>query len=173
MISIGNTIPDVTCEAYLPDGCVEPLALAHYRGKWLVLFFWPLDFTFVCPMEIRAYSDLSRDFDVSGAVLLGASVDSAQTHRPWERHGPGAVKFPMLGDASRSLAQGFSILADSGVAVRATFIVNPEGRVMSIAANDLNVGRSARETLRLLHAMQSGELTACEWQPGQSFVAAA
>lgn len=173
MISTGNTIPDVTCEAYLPDGRVEPLTLAHYRGKWLVLFFWPLDFTFVCPMEIRAYSDLSRDFDVSGAVLLGASVDSAQTHRPWERHGPGAVKFPMLGDASRSLAQGFSILADSGVAVRATFIVNPEVRVMSSAANDLNVGRSARETLRLVHAMQSGELTACEWQPGQSFVAAA
>ena len=111
--------------------------------------------------------------DLSGAVLLGASVDSAHAHRAWVRHGLGAVKFPMLGDVSRSLVQGFGIHADSGVAVRATFIVNPEGRVMSIAANDLNVGRSARETLRLLHALQSGELTACEWQPGQSFVATA
>ncbi len=173
MISIGHPIPDVVSEAYLPDGRIEPISLAQYRGKWLVLFFWPLDFTFVCPTEIRAYSDLSHDFDVSGAVLLGASVDSAHAHRAWVRHGLGTVKFPMLGDVSRALSQGFGVLAESGVAVRATFIINPEGLVMSVAANDLNVGRSARETLRLLHALQSGELTACEWQPGQAFVAAA
>ena len=173
MISIGHPVPDVVSEAYLPDGRIEPISLAQYRGKWLVLFFWPLDFTFVCPTEIRAYSDLSNDFDLSGAVLLGASVDSAHAHRARVKHGLGTVKFPMLGDASRALAQGFGVLAESGVAVRATFIVNPEGRVMSVAANDLNVGRSARETLRLLHALQSGELTACEWQPGQAFVAAA
>jgi alkyl hydroperoxide reductase subunit AhpC len=173
MISIGQVIPDSTCAAYLPDGRIEPISLDQYRGKWLVLFFWPLDFTFVCPTEIRAYSDLSHDFDVSGAVLLGASVDSAHAHRAWVRHGLGAVRFPLLGDVSRTLAQGFGVLTESGVAVRATFIVSPEGRVMSVAANDLNVGRSARETLRLLHALQSGELTACEWQPGQSFIAAA
>src|SRR3569832_173856 len=173
MRSIGYTIPAVACEAYLPDGRIEPLALAHYRGKWLVLFFWPLDFTFVCPTEIRAYSDLSHDFDLSGAVLLGASVDSVHVHRARVRHGLGTVKFPMLGDVSRSLAQGFGVLAESGVAGRAPRIKTTEGRVVSIAANDLNVGRSARETLRLLHALHSGELTACEWQPGQSFVAAA
>lgn len=121
MISIGNTIPDVTCEAYLPDG----------------------------------------------------RVDSAHAHRAWVRHGLGAVKFPMLGDVLRKLAQGFGVPVDSDVAVRATFIVNPEGQVMSIAVNDLNVGRSAQETLRLPHTLQSGELTACEWQPGQPFVAAA
>src|SRR3569832_1141770 len=154
MISIGNTIPAVTCEAYLPDGRIEPLALAHYRGKWLVLFFWPLDFTFVCPSVFCAYSDLSHDFDLSGAVLLGASVDSAHGHRARVRHGLGTVKFPMLGDVSRSRAQGFGVLAESGVAVRATFIINPEGRVVSIAANGLNVGRSARGTLGLLHAQQ-------------------
>ncbi|MEW5967332.1 MAG: peroxiredoxin [Pseudomonadota bacterium] len=173
MISIGHTIPDVTSEAYLPDGRIEPVSLAQYRGKWLVLFFWPLDFTFVCPTEIRAYSDLAHDFDISGAVLLGASVDSAHAHRAWVRHGLGPVRFPMLGDVSHELARGCGVLTDSGVAVRATIIVNPEGRVVSVAANDLNVGRSARETLRLLHALQSGELTACEWQPGEAFVAAA
>ena len=173
MISIGQTLPALACEAYLPDGRIEPFALNAHRGKWLVLFFWPLDFTFVCPTEIRAYSDLADDFDLSGAVLVGASVDSAHAHRAWVRHGLGPVKFPMLGDVGRTLAQSFGVLADSGVAVRATFIINPEGRVMSVAANDLSVGRSARETLRLLHALQSGELTACEWQPGQSFVAAA
>lgn len=173
MISIGDTIPDHACEAYLPDGRIEPVSLSHYRGKWLVLFFWPLDFTFVCPTEIRAYSELSHDFDISGAVLLGASVDSAHAHRAWVRHGLGSVKFPMLGDVSHALAQGFGVLTPAGVAVRATFIVNPEGQVMSVTANDLNVGRSANETLRLLHALQSGELTACEWRPGQAFVAAA
>lgn len=173
MISIGQTIPDAVSEAYLPDGRIEPVSLAQYRGRWLVLFFWPLDFTFVCPTEIRAHSDPSHDFDVSGAVLLGVSVDSAHAHRAWVRYGLGAVEFPMPGDVSRALAQGFGVLSGPGVAVRATFIVNPEGRVMSVAANDLNVGRSARETLRLLHALQSGELTACEWRPGQAFVAAA
>ena len=173
MISIGQLIPDVACEAYLPDGRIESVSLAQYRGKWLVLFFWPLDFTFVCPTEIRAYSDLGHDFDISGAVLLGASVDSAHAHRVWVKNGLGAVRFSMLGDVSRALSQGFGVLASSGVAVRATFIISPEGRIMSVAANDLNVGRSARETLRLLHALQSGELTACEWQPGQAFVAAA
>jgi alkyl hydroperoxide reductase subunit AhpC len=173
MIWIGNMIPGITCEACLPDGRIEPLEPAHDHGKWLVLFFWPLDFTFVCPTEIRIYSDLSHDFDVSGAILLGASVDSAHAHRAWAKHGLGIVKLPMLGDVARTLAQGFGVLADSGVVVRATFIINPQGRIMSIAANDLNIGRSARETLHLLHALQSGELTACEWQPGQSFVAAA
>ena len=173
MISIGQTLPDLGCEAYLPDGRIEPLSLSQYRGKWLVLFFWPLDFTFVCPTEIRAYADLCHDFDVSGAVLLGASVDSAHAHRAWVRHGLGPVGFPMLGDVAHTLARSFGVLTDAGVALRATFIVNPEGRVMSVAANDLNVGRSARETLRLLHALQSGELTACEWQLGEAFVAAA
>ncbi|WP_018077818.1 redoxin domain-containing protein [Thiobacillus denitrificans] len=78
MISIGHAVPDVSCEACLSDGRIETVSLAHYRGKWLVLFFWPLDFTFICPTEIRAYSDLGHEFDISGAVLLGASVDSAR-----------------------------------------------------------------------------------------------
>src|SRR3569832_1902370 len=157
MRSIGYTIPAVACEAYLPDGRIEPLALAHYRGKWLVLFFWPLDFTFVCPTEIRAYSDLSHDFDLSGAVLLGASVDSAHVHRARVRHGLGTVKFPMLGDVSRSLAQGFGVLAESGVAVRATFIINPEGRVVSIAAGGRGGGRAARGARRRRRARRGGE----------------
>ena len=164
MISIGTAISDVACDAYQPDGRIEVVSLANYRGRWLVLFFWPLDFTFACATELRAYSDLSHDFDISGAVVLGASVDSAYAHRAWVRHGLGAVRFPMLGDVSHALAQHFGVLADSGVAVRATFIINPEGRVASLAANDLNVGRPARETLRLLHALQSSEIADCEWQ---------
>ena len=172
MISIGTTAADVRCDAYQPDGRIEAVSLANYRGKWLVLFFWPLDFTFACATEIRVYSDLSRDFDISGAVVLGASVDSVHAHRAWVRYGLGAVHLPMLGDVSRSLAQHFGVLADSGTAMRATFIINPEGRVASVAANDLNVGRSARETLRLLHALQSSEIAASQWQPGTASAAA-
>lgn len=165
-----------TCPALINRKPVYPMAAsnpAHDRDKWLVLFLWPLDFTFVCPTEIRAYSDLGHDFDVSGTTLLGASVDSAYVHRAWVMHGLGAVKFPLLGNVARAFAQGFGVLADSDVAVRATFIINPQGRVMSIATNDLNVGRSSRETLRLPYALLNGEFAACEWQPGQSFVAAA
>lgn len=173
MISIGDPIPEVSAEAYLPDGRIETVSLAHYRGTWLVLFFWPLDFSFVCPTEIRAYSDLGHDFEISGAVLLGASVDSVHAHRHWVRHGLGPVRFAMLGDVSRALAQGFGVMTESGVASRATFIVNPEGRVMSVSASHLTVGHSARETLRLLHALQSGELAACGWQPGHACISAA
>ena len=173
MISIGHTLPDIVSEAYLPDGRIEPISLAQDRNKWLVLFFWPLDFTSVCATEVRAYSDLSHDFDISGAVLLGASVDSALAHCSWVKHGLGPVAFPMLGDVSHELARRFGVLADSGVALCATFIASPEGRIVSIAANDLNAGRSARESLRLLHALQSREITAREWQPRGGFVAAA
>jgi alkyl hydroperoxide reductase subunit AhpC len=173
MISIGKIIPAATCDAYLPDGRIASLSLSDYRGKWLVLFFWQLDFTYVCKTEIRAYSDLARDFEAFGSTLLGASVDSAHAHRAWVRHGLGVVGFPMLGDLTRKLAEGFGVLSDSGMAVRATFIVNPQGRVMSMAANACNIGRSAHETLRLLHALRSGEPTACDWQPGQDFVVAA
>ena len=114
MISIGHAAPDVSCEACLLDGRIETVSPAHYYGKWLVLFFWPLDFTFVCPTEIRACSDLGHEFDIAGAVLLGASVDSAHTYRARVRHGLGAVKFPMLCDAAPALARGFGVLADSG-----------------------------------------------------------
>ena len=172
MIPIGNTVSDISCEAYLPDGRFEAVSLAHYRGKWATLFFWPLDFTFASATEIRAYSDLSHDFDISGAVVLGASVDSVHAHRAWVRQGLGAVRLPMLGDVSHSLARHFGVLTPSGAALRATFIINPEGRVASVAANALNVGRSARETLRLLHALQSSEIAASEWQPGAASVAA-
>ncbi|MHB8937861.1 MAG: redoxin domain-containing protein [Thiobacillus sp.] len=169
MVSIGTAVPAVSCDAYQPDGRIEAISLANYRGRWLVLFFWPLDFTFACATEIRAYSDLSQDFDISGAVVLGASVNSVHAHRAGVRQGLGAVRLPMLGDVSHSLAQHFGVLADSGAAIRATFII--KGRVASVAENDLNVGRSARETLRLLHTQQSSKIAACEGQSGTAPVA--
>lgn len=173
MISIGQTIPDVTSEAYLPDGRIARIRLADFRGKWLVLFFWPLDFTHVCPTEVRAYSDLAHDFDVSGAVLLGASVDSVHVHRNWVRHELGPLGFPMLGDVSREVVRACGLLTDSGVAARASLIVDPDGQVVSLAALDPGVCGSPRETLRLLHALQARALTAREWPSGDAFIAAA
>lgn len=174
IIGIDQTLADYSGEALMPNGQFHTIRLAEYRGKWVVLFFWPLDFTFVCPTEIRAFNDLATEFDAGGAVLLGASVDSVYTHRAWTEHGLGKMRFPLIGDVTRELARSFGVLLEQqGVAARGTFIIDPEGNVKSVSVNALNVGRSARETLRLLQALQSGQLTACDWQPGQPFVKAA
>lgn len=163
MLALGTTLPDLHCDAYLPDGRIEALSLSMFRGKWLVLVFWPLDFTHATPADLRAHSELAGDFDLSGAVLLGASVDSVHAHQAWVRHGLGALQFPLLGDVARTLCTACGVLRHDGVAAHATLIVNPEGRIVSVAAADLSIGRSARETLRLLHALQSGELAASAW----------
>ena len=102
--------------------------------------------------------------------LLGASVDSVYAHAAWIKHGLGKMEFPLIGDVDRSLASGFGILDEQGVALRATFIMNPKGIIESASANASNVGRSPQETLRLVSAFQTGELTGCEWQPGDAFV---
>jgi alkyl hydroperoxide reductase subunit AhpC len=165
---IGSTVPDLEAEALMPDGRFDKLRTGDWRGRWTVLFFYPLDFTFVCPTEIRAYHNLAPQFEKADALLLGASVDSVHTHRAWVRNGLGEVGFPLIGDVNRGLAQAFGVLLqEEGVAARATFIIDPEGRVASASVNALNVGRSAHETLRLLQAFQAGGLTACEWQPGE------
>ncbi len=171
MLMIGNRAPDLSVEALMPDGRFEHLRLASLLGRWAVLFFYPKDFTFVCPTEIRSYEALAPKFRESDAALLGASVDSVHVHRAWVEHGLGRLSFPLIGDVTRRLAQAFGVLLeDEGVAARATFILDPEGRVASVTANALEVGRSATETLRLLQAFQAGGLTACEWQPGDGLL---
>jgi peroxiredoxin (alkyl hydroperoxide reductase subunit C) len=157
----------------MPDGSFADLNFAQYRGRWMTVFFWPMDFTFVCPTEIRGFNELAGDFQKADCALLGASIDSVYVHRAWVEHGLGKVGFPLIGDVTRRLAGGFGILDAQGVALRATFIVNPDGVIESSTANALNVGRNPHETLRLVQAFQTGELTACDWQPGQQFVKAA
>jgi len=168
MLMIGSRIPDLEVEALMPDGRFEKLDTNDLCGRWTVLFFYPLDFTFVFPTEIRAYDNFAPQFEKANALLLGASVDSVHTHRAWVRDGLGEVSFPLIGDVNRKLAQAFDVLLEEeGVAARATFIIDPEGRVASASVNALNVGRSANETLRLIQAFQAGGLTSCEWQPGE------
>lgn len=173
MIALGIPAPETRCEAALPDGRIEPISLADFRGRWIVLCLWPFDFTLPCQAELRAYSDLAHDFAVSGAVLLGVSVDSAYAHRAWVRHALGPVHFPLLGDTARALTQGLGVLGAHGGALRSTFIVDPEGRIVSASAHAFEVAPSAHETLRLLHALQGGELAASAWPSVKPFAVAA
>ncbi len=170
MLNPGQRAPEFKAEAYYPSGAIHVASLAEYRGKWMVLFFWPLDFTYVCPTEIRAYNDLHAEFGRCNCALLGASIDSAHVHRAWTQQGLGKMSFPLIGDVQRLLVEKYDVLHDDGVALRATYIIDPQGVIQSASANGLNVGRSARETLRLVKAFQSGAMTPCEWQPGQAYV---
>ena len=170
MLKPGDAMPYYSGQAVMPNGKIEPISLADFRNQWLVVFFWPLDFTFVCPTEIRGFNQLTKDFAARNCMLLGASIDSVYVHAAWIEHGLGKVAFPLIGDVDRSLASGFGVLNDQGVALRATFVMNPKGVIEAASANAANVGRSPQETLRLVAAFQTGELTGCDWQPGDAFV---
>jgi peroxiredoxin (alkyl hydroperoxide reductase subunit C) len=173
MLTVGQQLPDFTGEAFLPNGEFGEINLTDLRGKWLVLFFYPLDFTFVCPTEIRGFNNLYDEFVKADTTVLGASVDSVHSHKAWTEHGLGKMRFPLIGDITHQLAQGCGVLSEKGHAERATFIVNPAGVIESVTVNSSNVGRSTDETLRILQALQAGGLTPCEWHPGQAMLQAA
>jgi peroxiredoxin (alkyl hydroperoxide reductase subunit C) len=141
-----------------------------------VIFFWPKDFTFVCPTEIAAFGKLNAEFNDRDAVIYGASIDSEFVHLAWRRSHPDLknLPFPMLADIKRELAQAFGVLdKQAGVALRATFIVDPEGVIRFVSVNDMSVGRNPEEVLRVLDALQTDELCPCNWQKGDEFLKAA
>jgi alkyl hydroperoxide reductase subunit AhpC len=167
-LRVGKPAPEVKAQAYLPDGAFKEVKISDYRGQWVVLFFYPLDFTFVCPTEIRGFNSHYEEFKKLGAEVLTASTDSVYSHKAWVEHGLGPVKFPMLGDTNHAVSRAFGVLLDEkGIALRGTFLIDPNGIVRSSVVNDLSVGRSVDETLRTLQAFQTGELVPCEWKPGQ------
>ncbi|MDR1859569.1 MAG: peroxiredoxin [Bacteroidales bacterium] len=141
------------------------------KGKWSVIFWWPMDFTFVCPTEIVGFNEHYDGFVKLGANLLGASTDSEYVHLAWRNSHPGLknLKFPMLADTSKSLSEELGIQhPDNKVAYRATFIIDPEGIIRWVNVNELAIGRNVPEVLRVLEALQTGKLTPCNWQPGQA-----
>ncbi|SFI50071.1 peroxiredoxin (alkyl hydroperoxide reductase subunit C) [Paenibacillus sp. UNC496MF] len=149
----------------------ENVSLSDYRGKWLVLFFWPYDFTFVCPTEIVGFSDAYEQFKSLDCEVLGASVDSVYTHRAWietpvDKNGIGPVRFPIASDFTKETAHAYGILSEEGAAHRGLFIIDPEGILRYQVVTDMNVGRSVDETLRVLQALQSGGLCPVNWKPG-------
>ena len=167
-LKVGKPAPDFKAQALMPDGSFKDVKLADNKGKWVVLFFYPLDFTFVCPTEIQGFDAHYDAFKKLGAEVLTASTDSVYSHKAWTEHGLGKVKFPMLGDTSHEVSRSFGVLVEEkGVTLRGTFIIDPQAVVRSAAVNDLSVGRSVDETLRTLQAFQTGELTQCGWMPGQ------
>jgi lipoyl-dependent peroxiredoxin subunit C len=139
-------------------------------GRWTVFFWWPLDFTFVCPTEISAFNDYYDEFEKRGANLFGASIDSEYVHLAWRNHHPDLknLRFPMIADTSKSLSEELGILEKKNkIAYRTTYIIDPEGIIQHVSVNGLEVGRNVKETLRLLDAFQTGELTPYNWEPGQ------
>jgi peroxiredoxin (alkyl hydroperoxide reductase subunit C) len=149
---------------------------ADQAGKWQVIFFWPKDFTFVCPTEIAAFGKLNREFSDREACLFGVSVDSEYVHQAWRREKEELrhLPFPMLSDIKRELITALGILdPDAGVAQRATYVVDPEGIIRFAYVTDLNVGRNPEEVLRVLDALQTDELCPCNWKKGEDTLKAA
>lgn len=166
-MKIGDSVPDFTANAYVA-GEIKKVSLSEYKGKWVVLFFYPLDFTFVCPTEIRGFAKKEKEFQDMNAVVIGASTDSAFSHKAWIEKELQEVKFPILADTTHKITNQFGILKeDEGIAYRGTFIIDPDGILRYQVVSDLNVGRSVDETLRVLKAFQTGELCPVEWTPEQ------
>jgi len=179
MLTIGDKFPAFTAKAVVSqDSGKEFIELTDqtYDGKWKVYFFWPKDFTFVCPTEIAAFGKLDRDFTDRDAQVLGVSIDSEYVHLAWRGSHPDLkdLPFPMVADIKRELSQALGILdRQEGVALRATFIVDPQNVIRFVSVNDLNVGRNPQEVLRVLDALQTDELCPCNWQKGQNTLNAA
>ncbi|WNG55658.1 peroxiredoxin [Archangium gephyra] len=173
MLTVGDKIPafNLTSVVSLEKGKeFKELNQDSYKGKWLVLFSWPKDFTFICPTEIAEFGKRDKDFQDRNAQVLGLSTDSEYVHHAWRTHHPDlkGLPFPMLADIKRELSAGLGILhKDAGVALRATFIIDPQGIIRHVSVNDLSVGRNVSETLRTLDAFQTDELCPCNWQKGE------
>lgn len=179
MLTIGDRFPDFKVKAVVSSDISKAFTEIDnnsYPGKWRIFFFWPKDFTFVCPTEIVEFGLLHAEFLDRDALLLGASIDSEFVHRAWREHHPQLtdLPFPMLADVKRELSQALGILdKNEGVSQRATFIVDPEGIIRFVMVTDLNVGRNPKEVLRVLDALQTDELCPCNWQKGDKTLEAA
>lgn len=174
-VHVGQMAPDLTVEAYIP-GEPQPcqFSLAGV-GHWVVLVFYPRDFTFVCPTELQRFADLHEEFGAEGAALVAASTDSYWSHRAWFESHPmlRAVKYPVLADTAHTLSESFGVLLRDGSALRGTFIIDPDRVIRHASVTDQNVGRSPEETLRVLQALRTGELCPASWRPGQPTLVAA
>jgi alkyl hydroperoxide reductase subunit AhpC len=179
MLTIGERLPAFDLNAVVsidPDKAFQRIDQTSNPGKWKVLFFWPKDFTFVCPTEIAAFGKLNTEFNDRDAVIYGVSIDSEFVHLAWRNNHADLknLPFPMLADIKRELSSSLGVLdKNEGVALRATFIVDPEGVIRFVSVNDMNVGRNPEETLRVLDALQTDELCPCNWKKGDEFLKAA
>ncbi len=176
MLGVGENFPDFSLKATVSTEiktAFKEINQDTYPGKWKVYFFWPKDFTFVCPTEIAAFGKLNRDFQDRDAQILGGSTDSEFVHLAWRQHHDDlkTLPFPMLADIKRELCGELGILdPKEGVAQRATFVVDPENVIRFVSVNDLSVGRNPQEVLRVLDALQTDELCPCNWNKGEETI---
>ncbi|NP_001279497.1 peroxiredoxin-2 isoform X1 [Callorhinchus milii] len=177
---IGQQAPDFTAKAVMPNGEFQDLKLSSYKGKYVVFFFYPLDFTFVCPTEIIAFSDRAEDFKKINCEVIGASTDSHFSHLAWtntprKQGGIGRMQIPLVADLTKSISEDYGVLKkDEGIAYRGLFIIDDKGILRQITINDLPVGRCVEETLRLVQAFQftdaHGEVCPAGWKPGKDTI---
>lgn len=177
-VLVAREAPDFTASAVMPDGSIkEGFKLSGLRGKYVVLFFWPLDYTFVCPTEILAHDHRVEEFKKRGVEVVGVSIDSQFTHFAWrstpvEQGGIGAVKFPMVADVKHEIAQAYGIEHPAGVAMRASFLIDKNGVVQHQVVNNLPLGRNVDEMIRMIDALQynekHGEVCPAGWKPGEA-----
>jgi lipoyl-dependent peroxiredoxin subunit C len=183
MLSVGDTLPSFSLTAVKGgpaglklDSAFTEISDTTDAGKWKLIFFWPKDFTFVCPTEIVAFGKLAGDFADRDTVVYGISTDSEFVHINWRIHHEDlkTLTIPMLADIKRELSTALGVLdKKEGVALRATFLVDPDGIIRYASVNDLSVGRNPQEVLRVLDALQSDELCPCNWQKGEETLKAA
>lgn len=174
-VLVTKPAPEFTTEAVMPNGTFQQVSLKDFKGKYVVLFFYPLDFTFVCPTEIIAFSEAVDKFEKLGVQVLGCSVDSHFTHLAWtniprKEGGLGGIKYPLLSDLDKSIAASYDVLLPGGVALRGLFLIDQQGIVRHQLVNDLPLGRSVDEALRLVQALQfvekHGEVCPANWHEG-------
>ncbi|HWB73679.1 MAG TPA: peroxiredoxin [Nannocystaceae bacterium] len=174
MLTVGDTFPDFALTAVVDTAPGKEFAQidgAQLRGGWAVVFFWPMDFTFVCPTEIAGFGQRHAEFQERKTKVLGVSTDTQYVHLAWRTSHPDlkTLPFPMVADTKRELSSALGILhREDGVPLRATFIVDEQGVIRHVSVNDLSAGRNIDETLRILDALQSGELTPCGWHKGEA-----
>jgi alkyl hydroperoxide reductase subunit AhpC len=170
-VRIGKSAPEFEGEAWT-RGAHGPkrVGLSQHRGKWVVLFFYPRDFTFICPTEIASFGAMQNDFERENAVVIGVSTDSFYTHKAWFESDPRLmnINYPVIADTGHQMSGAFDVLLDDGAALRGTFIIDPEGILRHMSINELDVGRNVNETLRVLQALRTGELCPVGWKPGES-----
>jgi peroxiredoxin 2/4 len=168
--------PDFAAQAVMPDNSFAELKLSSYRGKYVVLFFYPLDFTFVCPSEIVAFDAALAKFEQRNTQVIGCSVDSHFTHLAWKntplnQGGIGPIKYPLIADLNKQIARDFGVLLDAGIALRGLFLIDKAGVVRHALINDLPIGRSVEEALRTLDALQfheeHGDVCPANWHKGE------
>ncbi len=174
-VLVAQPAPDFKAQAVMPDGSFQEISLSDYRGKYVLLFFYPLDFTFVCPTEIIAFSDRNAEFEKLGVQVLGASIDSHFSHLAWRNvprndGGIGKISYPLVADLNKQIATSYDVLLDAGIALRGLFLIDKDGIVRHQVVNDLPLGRSVDEALRMVKALQyfeaHGEVCPADWKEG-------